>query len=242
VSKVVLVTGASRGVGAEVATQLAGPHHHVVVNFRDKARRAAAVVDAVRSAGGDAGAVQADISDERAVQAMLADIAERLGGLDVLVLNASGGLEPGADAGYPMRLNRDAQVRLARRALPLMAAGGRIIFVTSHLAHFHGRKPVPADYLPIATSKQAGEKALRDMRQEFEAAGITFIVVSGDMIEGSTMVRLFERRDPEAVAARRDAGDGLPSATEFADAIVRATHEPHRNGDTVYVGGPDYLS
>ena len=56
------------------------------------------------------------------------------------------------------------------------------------------------------------------------------------------MVRLFERRDPEAVAARRRAGDGLPTATEFAWAIVRATHEPHRNGDTIYVGGPDYLS
>ena len=56
------------------------------------------------------------------------------------------------------------------------------------------------------------------------------------------MVRLFERRDPEAVAARRQAGGGLPTATEFADAIVRATHEPHRNGDTIYVGGADYLS
>ncbi len=241
-SKVFLVTGASRGVGAETAAQLAGPHHYVVVNYREKAKRADAVVDAVRSAGGDAGAVQADITDEHAVVSMLAEIGERSGGLDVLVLNASGGLEPGADAGYPMRLNCDAQVRLAGLSLPLMAAGGRIIFVTSHLAHFHGRRPVPTDYLPIATSKQAGEDALRGMHHEFETAGITFVVVSGDMIEGSTMVRLFERRDPEAVAARRDASAGLPTAAEFAAAIVAATHEPHRNGDTIYVGGADYLS
>jgi len=242
VTKVVLVTGASRGVGAEVATQLADPRHHVVVNFREKANRADAVVAAVRSAGGDASAIRTDISDEQAVVAMLDEIDERLGGLDVLVLNASGGLEPGADAGYPMRLNRDAQVRLARLALPLMGTGGRLIFVTSHLAHFHGRKPVPTDYLPIATSKQAGETALRGMRHEFEAAGITFIVVSGDMIEGSTMVRLFERRDPEAVTARRNAGGGLPTTAEFAAAIVRAINEPDPTGDTVYVGGPDYLS
>ena len=59
------------------------------------------------------------------------------------------------------------------------------------------------------------------MLQEFEAAGITFIVVSGDMIEGSTMVRLFERRDPEAVTARRNAGDGLPS-----HGGVRRRHRP----------------
>jgi 3-oxoacyl-[acyl-carrier protein] reductase len=242
VSRVVLITGASRGVGAEIATQLADSAHHVVVNYREKAKRADAVVDAVRAAGGNASAVRADVTEEQAVATMLEDIDDRFGNLDVLVLNASGGLEPGADPGYPMRLNRDAQVRLAQLAPSLMRAGGRIVFVTSHLAHFYGRKPVPDEYLPIATSKQAGEKALRDMLPTFEAAGLTLVVVSGDMIEGSTMVRLFERRDLEAVQARRRAGDGLPTAAEFADAIVRATHEPHRNGDTVYVGGPDYLS
>jgi 3-oxoacyl-[acyl-carrier protein] reductase len=242
VNRVFLITGASRGVGAEIATQLAGPHHHVIVNYRDKAKRAAAVVEAIRAADGEASAVQADVTDEQAVAAMLDDIRGRFGGLDVLVLNASGGLEPGADSGYAMRLNNDAQVRMARQALPLMSAGGRIVFVTSHLAHFHGRKPVPADYLPIAVSKQSGEKALRGMLEEFEAAAVTFVVVSGDMIEGSTMVRLFERRDPEAVEARRHAGEGLPTATGFARAIVRATDEPHRNGETIYVGGPDYLS
>ena len=46
----------------------------------------------------------------------------------------------------------------------------------------------------------------------------------------------------DAVAARRDASGGLPTATEFAAAIVRATDEPHDNGDTIYVGGADYLS
>jgi NAD(P)-dependent dehydrogenase (short-subunit alcohol dehydrogenase family) len=242
VSAVCLVTGASRGVGAEVATRLAGPKHHVIVNYRDKANRAAAVVEAVRAAGGDATAVQADLTDERATNAMLTDVGDRFGGLNVLVLNASGGLEPGVDAGYAMRLNRDAQVRLARLALPLMSTGGRIVFVTSHLAHFHGRKAVPKDYLPIAVSKQAGEDALRGEMQAFDAAGVVFVVVSGDMISDSIMVRLFERRDPEAIAARRDASGGLPMAAEFAEAIVRATREPHHSGDTVYVGGPDYLN
>lgn len=239
---VVLVTGASRGVGAEIAKQLADPQRHVVVNYRDKARRADDVVQAVRAAGGDASPVQADVTDKKAAAAMLDGIRERWGGLDVLVLNASGGLEPGADAEYAMRLNRDAQVDLARLALPMMRAGGRIVFVTSHLAHFHGRKPVPPDYLPIAESKQAGEAALRAQRSALDEAGVTLVVVSGDMIEGSTMVRLFERRDPDAIAARRDASGGLPTAAEFAGAIVGATQEPHHSGDTVYVGGPDYLN
>ncbi len=241
-TEVVLVTGGSRGVGAEVAIQLGGPQRHIVVNYREKAKRAEDVVTHIRAAGGAASAVQADVTDEQAVMAMLDEIGARRGRLDVLVLNASGGLEPGADADYPMRLNRDAQLRLARLALPLMRGHGRVVFVTSHLAHFRGDKPVPADYLPIAISKQAGEKALRNMVPTFDAARVTFVVLSGDMIEGSTMVRLFERRDPDAIAARRTAGDGLPTAAEFASAIVRATREPHANGDTVYVGGSDYLS
>ncbi len=238
---VFLVTGASRGVGAEIATQLAGPQRHVVVNYREKANRADGVVEDVRAAGGNATAAQADLTDAGAVEAMLGEIERRFGRLDVLVLNASGGLERGVDSGYAMRLNCEAQVRLARLALPLMSPGGRIIFIQSHLAHFHGRKPVPADYVPIAESKQAGEKALRGMLPTFEAADVTFVVLTSDMIDESIMVRLFERRDPEAVAARRRAG-ALPTASEFADAIVRATQEPHQSGETIYVGGPDYLS
>lgn len=241
-TRVYLVTGASRGVGAEIATQLADPQRHIVVNYREKAKRADEVVEAVRAAGGSADSVRADVTDERAAIAMFDDIDRRFGRLDALVLNASGGLEPGADPGYAMRLNCDAQVRLVQLALPLMLDGGRIDFVTSHLAHFHESKPVLSDYVPVATSKRAGEIALRDMLPTFEAAGITFVVVSGDMVEGSTMARLFERHDPEAVAERRNASGGLPTTAEFASAIVRATHEPHRNGETIYVGGSDYLT
>lgn len=240
-SQIILITGASRGIGAEVAMQLADRERHVIVNYREKARRASGIVEGVRAAGGEASAAQADLSDERAVIAMLDDIKGRFGRLDVLVLNASGGMERGADPDYAMRLNCDAQVRLALLALPLMPPGSRIVFVTSHQAHFHGRKPVPAEYLPIAVSKRAGEDALRGMRETFETNRISLVVVSGDMIEGTIIVQLLERRDPDAVAARRRANTKLPTVSQFATAIVRATQEPDQNGQTIYVGGQDYL-
>jgi NAD(P)-dependent dehydrogenase (short-subunit alcohol dehydrogenase family) len=134
---------------------------------------------------------------------MLDDTQQRLGRLDALVLNASGGMERDADRGNAIRLNRDAQESLALLSPPLMPPGGRTVFITSHRAHFHGRKAVPRDYLPVAVSKRAGEDAPRAMRPTLEDKGIALVVVSGDMIDGTVTVRLLERRDPDAVAARR---------------------------------------
>lgn len=238
--QVVLVTGASRGIGAGVARMLAAHDTHVIVNYRDKVKRARAVVEDIIARGGSASWAGADLSDEQAVTAMMREVEEIFKRVDVLVLNASGGLELGADAEYAMRINRDAQVRLARLALPLMTSGGRIVFVTSHQAHFHGRKPVPPEYRPIAASKRAGEDALRAMQPALDARGITLTVVSGDMIDGTIIVRLLERRDPDAVAARRIHGN-LPTVEEFASAIVTAASGSAHNG-TIYIGGQDYLT
>lgn len=240
--RIVLITGASRGVGAATAQRLAGPGTHVVVNYREKRKRALTVVDGIAAAGGSASAMGADLSDPAAVTAMLDDVRAEFGRLDVLVLNASGGLERGADPGYALRLNRDAQVRTATLALPLIPAGGRIVFVTSHQAHFLDRGgPLPPGYQPVAASKRAGEHALRALIPDFRAHGVDFVVVSGDMIDGTIVVRLLERRDPDAVARRR-AGGPLPTLGQFADAVAESIDAPVPRGHTVYIGGHDYLA
>jgi 3-oxoacyl-[acyl-carrier protein] reductase len=237
-TRIILVTGASRGIGAEVAQHLASADTHVIVNYREKTKRADAIAEAIRSAGGNASTLAADISDEAAAAAMIDSIAARFGRLDALILNASGGLELGADAGYAMRLNRDAQRRLALLSMPLMPVGGRIVFVTSHQAHFFPNKAVPKGYSAVAASKRAGETALYAMRSEFDHAGIHFKVVSGDMIDGTIVVRLLERRDPGAVEARRAIAP-LPTVNQFAAAIANAATIPSPAG-IVYVGGSDY--
>lgn len=88
--RVVLITGASRGVGAATAQRLAAPDIHVVVNYREKAKRALAVADGIIGAGGNASTICADLSDTAAVTGMLGEIHREFGRLDVLVLNASG--------------------------------------------------------------------------------------------------------------------------------------------------------
>ncbi|MDV6260256.1 SDR family oxidoreductase [Rhodococcoides yunnanense] len=240
VERIALVTGASRGIGAEVALQLASAGYLVVVNYREKRARAEKVVSEIESAGGKALALQADLADAESVEAMVALLADRFGHLDLVVLNASGGLELGAGPDYAMQLNRDAQLRLAELVRPFMRPSSRIVFVTSHQAHFVGQKPVPVDYEPIALSKRAGEDALRALIPELQQQQIDLAVVSGDMIDGTIIVRLLERRNPDAVAARRDHGV-LPTIEDFAQVVVRASTTAIESGQTFYVGGADYL-
>ncbi|AKS34605.1 SDR family oxidoreductase [Mycolicibacterium goodii] len=237
-SRVALVTGASRGIGAEVARLLAEEGFHVLVNYREKAKRANVVVDAIRAAGGQASIAGADVCDDAQVQTLTAKLG--FGGLDLLVLNASGGLERGADPGYAMRLNRDAQLRLVELAVPLMRRGGRIVFVTSHQAHFYPGRPVPDGYEPIAQSKRAGEDALLEIKPALAQRGIDLKVVSGDMIEGTIIVRLLHRKDPTAVDTRREQAP-LPTIEEFAAQITRSAVQPDAP-EMAYVGGADYLT
>ncbi|RIJ66992.1 SDR family NAD(P)-dependent oxidoreductase [Nakamurella silvestris] len=239
---VVLVTGSSRGIGAETARRLAGTlGARVVINYRDKAKRAERVVAEIEAAGGEAIAVKADLTDPAAVAAMVEAVRSTWGRLDLLVLNASGGMERDADPGYALRLNRDAQVSLVDTALPLMAAGSRIVFVTSHQAHFHGRQPGIDAYEAVARSKRAGEDALRARIDEFTAAGIDLVVVSGDMIEGTITVTLLDRAQPGVVAARMEKAGSIPTLVDFAAEVTSAATDPHPTGHTVYVGGEDYL-
>jgi NAD(P)-dependent dehydrogenase (short-subunit alcohol dehydrogenase family) len=236
-----LVTGASRGVGAETAKLLAGCGFDVAINYRSKVRRAEVVADQVRAAGQTPLIVAADMTDAAAVDRMYADIEQAFGGLDLLVLNASGGLEKDVAPDYGMLLNRDSQVDAARKALPLLSEGGRIVFVTSHLAHFFGMKPGVPEYDIVAESKHAGEVALRGMMPELTSRGIELIVVSGDLLDGSITPKLLNRMRPGVIEQRREEAGSLPTVEDFAAEVVDAAlNEDLKTGDTVYVGSTEW--
>lgn len=172
---------------------------------------------------------------------MVERLGQDAGRIDLLVLNASGGLEAGMADDYAMRVNLHAQTRMLDLALPLMPGGGRVVFVTSHLAHFHGEKPVYPAYEPVAASKKAGEMALRERIPELARRDISLVIVSGDLIDGSITPRLMERQSPGLIEARRQEAGGLPTVEQFAQAIAAASvNEARVTGDTVFVGSTEW--
>lgn len=241
--KTVLVTGSSRGIGADTVRYFAEAGADVVINFRNKAPRAEKLANELRELGVRAVVQGADLTNEDSVADMMAQVKDTFGGLDVLVLNASGGMESGMAEDYALTLNRDAQVNVLEAALPLMNPGSRVVFVTSHQAHFIRTTPTMPEYVPVAESKRAGEDALRLRIPELTDKGVEFVVVSGDMIEGTVTATLLERANPGAIEQRREQAGKLYNVSEFAAEIARAAVDPvpadhtRLTGDTSGFGG-----
>ena len=86
--KIALVTGASRGIGRQIALTLGAKGAAVIVNYNGSAQKAEEVVKEIEAAGGRAEALQCNVSDFEACGQMMADIVARYGRLDILVNNA----------------------------------------------------------------------------------------------------------------------------------------------------------
>jgi NAD(P)-dependent dehydrogenase (short-subunit alcohol dehydrogenase family) len=231
-----LVTGSSRGIGADTVGYFAEAGARVAINYRNKEARALKLVAQIEDAGGSAIAIGADLTDPLSVAALALAVREEFGGLDILVLNASGGMESGMAEDYAMKLNRDAQVDFLTAMIPLLGPGSRVVFVTSHQAHFIKTVETMPEYLPVALSKRAGEDALRALIPELEAKGIEFVVVSGDMIEGTITATLLQRANPGAIEARKEAAGRLYNVSEFAAEVASAAVDPIPADHTRYVG------
>lgn len=234
--KVALVTGSSRGIGADTVRYLAEAGADVVINYRNKAPRAEKLAAQLRELGRRVLVVGADLTDQDSVEAMFAAVREEFGRLDVLVLNASGGMESGMAEDYALKLNRDAQVGVLTAARPLLGDDSRVVFVTSHQAHFIRTTPTMPEYEPVAKSKRAGEDALRELIPGLAEKGIGLTVVSGDMIEGTITATLLERANPGAIAGRRESAGKLYNVSEFAAEVARAAVDPVPADNTRLVG------
>jgi 3-oxoacyl-[acyl-carrier protein] reductase len=175
--RVVLITGASTGIGAALARGFAGAGAAVVVHYGQSGAAAAAVADEIAAAGGQALLYQADVRDSAALAGLRDATLARFGRIDVLINNAGSMVRrmPIADADDALLhevidVNFTATVALSRLAIPTMRAqgGGTIINVTSVAARHGGG----AGAVLYAASKGAVSTFTRGLAKELAGSRI----------------------------------------------------------------------
>lgn len=225
--RVTLVTGASRGIGAACARLAAAAGHAVCVNYTRDATAAESVVAAIRTQGGRAVAVQADVADEGDVVRLFATCDRELGPLTGLINNA-GIVAPTArvDEMSAARIQRLLAVNVlgaflaAREAVQRMSTrhggqGGTIVNVSSAAA----RLGSPGEYVDYAASKAAVDTMTLGLAREVAEEGIRVVgvrpgLIDTDIHESQGAIGRLARLAPTVPMKR--AG----SAEEVAQAIV----------------------
>src|SRR5690348_14219040 len=181
-SRVALITGASRGIGAATARVLAGRGCRVVVNYRSSAGEADEVVQGITATGGTAVAIRADVTEADDVAALVGETEERWGGVDVLVHNA---LIPFkvtsfADLSWEQlggKLDRElrAAFLVTKAVVPGMISRnyGRLVYLSTGLS----RRPREG-MIALGTAKAALDQFVRYIALEMAPHGITANLVA----------------------------------------------------------------
>lgn len=198
-SKVAIVTGASRGIGAAIAKRLAADGIAVIVNYAGRAADAQAVVSQIEAAGGRAAAVQADVAVPAQVAAMFDQAITLFGGVDIVVNNA-GIMQPGLvplvdtdDALFDrlVAINLKGTFNTLRVAAKKLRSGGRIVNFGSSI-----KELATPGYSVYAATKAAIETMTNIFAKELRGRNITVNAVA----PGPTATELFLKdKTPEQV-------------------------------------------
>jgi NAD(P)-dependent dehydrogenase (short-subunit alcohol dehydrogenase family) len=228
-SKIVLVTGASRGIGREVALMAAELGYDVAVNYTANAARAAEVVAEIEKTGQRAFAVQADVSVVDEVEAMFAAVDRELGKLDALVNNAGIGKTQARledtdpqDMVDTFAVNVFGLFYCSQAAVRRMAKrhggkGGSIVNVSSAAARTGGVNA----FIDYAASKGAVDVITTGLAREVGADGIRVNAVRPGVTE-TEMIQEVREKDPawlDNVVKTMPMGR-IGTAREIASAIV----------------------
>jgi 3-oxoacyl-[acyl-carrier protein] reductase len=191
--RVAVITGASRGIGAAIAVVLAERGFRVVVNHRASAPQAEEVVAAIRAAGGEAVAIQADVTAPGEVAGLLSAVDQLWGSVDVLVNNA---LMPFAITSFAEltweqlggKLDRElrAAFLMAKAVVPGMISRGhgRLVYLSTGLS----RRPRDG-LITLGTAKAALDQFVRFLALELAPHGITANLVAPATVEGTTIAQ-----------------------------------------------------
>ena len=173
--KTALVTGASRGIGAAIAIRLARDGADVAITYARGADAAARVVEAIKSVGGRAIAIQADAADAKAVQAAVEKTVASFGQLDILVNNAGTAIPKAFEDSTLEEMDRVIDINLrgvliaTQAALKHLKDAGRIINIGSCV----GERMMTPGLVVYAATKGAVKMFTQGLSREVGARGIT---------------------------------------------------------------------
>ncbi len=239
-SKIALVTGASRGIGASIAKRLARDGMTVVVNYSNRVEEADAVVADIVAAGGRALAMKADVSSAQSVREMFDAVEAQLGKLDVLVNNA--GIMPAVkplaehdDDTFDriFAINLKGSFNTMREATTRLNDGGRIVNFSTSVTGlgFPG-------YAVYAATKSAIETMTNILAKEMRGRDITVNAVA----PGPTATDLFlTGKSPETIDRLAKAAPlerlGTPDDIAAAVAFLVGPDGAWINGQTLRANG-----
>jgi 3-oxoacyl-[acyl-carrier protein] reductase len=198
-TRVAIVTGGSRGIGAAVAARLARDRFAVVVNYSGDPAPAEAVVRVIEAAGGRALTARADVSDPGAVRTLFDAAEAAFGGVDVLVNNAGimtlaaiGDME---DAAFDrlIAVNLKGTFNTLREAARRLRAGGRIINFSSSVVGL-----LQPTYAVYAATKAGVEAMTAVLARELRGRNITVNAIA----PGPTATDLFLKGKSQDVVDR----------------------------------------
>ncbi|MGE8513782.1 MAG: SDR family oxidoreductase [Chryseobacterium culicis] len=198
-NKVILVTGASRGIGAEIAQQLASAGAKIIVNYAGGKEAAEKVVASIQDNGGNAIAIQADVSNAEAVKQLFDQAISHYGKIDVLVNNAgimiTKLIKDTTDEDFSRQfdINVRGTFNTLREAATKLADNGSIINFSSTTT----RVMMPTYGTYVAT-KGAVEQLTRVFAKEVGSRGINVNAI----LPGPTNTALFTEGKPQEVIDR----------------------------------------
>lgn len=223
-NKVALVTGASRGIGRAIARRLASDGARVVVNYARDAAAAAASVEDIVAAGGQAIAVQADIARRDDIRRLFAAAVRHFGRLDIFVANAGHAVfKPLADIteddfDRTHAVNARGTFFCLQEALKHLGEGGRIVCISTIGTLLN--LPGGACYFG---AKAAVEQFCRVAAREVAARGITINAVSPGFIDTDMLREVLSGESDDGAQAliamtplaRLGAGQDIAGAVSF---------------------------
>ena len=242
---VALVTGGSRGLGRAIVETLAARGHRVMFTFASRAADATAVEAAVKSAGGDARSLRADVSDPKTAKDVVQATLQAFGRIDVLVNNAGTHL-PGvtiADTAFEdwdrvIKVNLYGPFHMIQAVLPHMRSRkvGNIVNLSSNITN-----RMPAQNCVYTVSKVGVEAMTRILSKEEGRNGIRVNAIGPgpirtDMLE-ETMVKIGPERAEAFIKSVPMGRKGEPQEIADAVAYLVSNEASYVTGQILFVNG-----